>query len=289
MSLWKYKYFVDVVESKSFTKAGKKNYVSQTAISQQISSLEKSIGGRLIDRGSGEIAVTGLGEIVYAKAKDMLEIYEEMSREINQLSKTPTIRIGVDNSINKLFWEKIMNLASDFYRESELQFSRQDSDIGSRMLEEDRLDIFIGYNVRPGDGKAELIKLDIISSSLGVYVGEHTSLASGDKIFLKDLEGRTRYETKMYLCSIQEDKKESICSLPGRVKSEDNVDTMKLKVDFYDAYAFVDSRFFPSYEGSIRLLEDYDGMCTIKAFYKKKQKNEDCVQFIEAVRLNFQS
>lgn len=27
MSLWKYKYFVDVVDMKSFTKAGKKNYV----------------------------------------------------------------------------------------------------------------------------------------------------------------------------------------------------------------------------------------------------------------------
>lgn len=49
MSLWKYKYFVDVIDSKSFTKAGKKNFVSQTAISQQISSLEKSVGGKLID------------------------------------------------------------------------------------------------------------------------------------------------------------------------------------------------------------------------------------------------
>ena len=33
MILWKYKYFVDVIDSKSFTKAGKKNFVSQTAIS----------------------------------------------------------------------------------------------------------------------------------------------------------------------------------------------------------------------------------------------------------------
>ena len=45
-SIWKYKYFIDVVENKSFTKAGTINYVSQTAISQNISSLEKSIGGK---------------------------------------------------------------------------------------------------------------------------------------------------------------------------------------------------------------------------------------------------
>ena len=41
MSLWKYKYFLDVVELKSFTKAGARNYVTQTAVSQQIASLEK--------------------------------------------------------------------------------------------------------------------------------------------------------------------------------------------------------------------------------------------------------
>ena len=74
MILWKYKYFVDVIDSKSFTKAGKKNFVSQTAISQQISSLEKSVGGKLIDRGNGEIVVTELGQIVYDKAKEMLRL-----------------------------------------------------------------------------------------------------------------------------------------------------------------------------------------------------------------------
>ena len=57
-STWKYKYFIDVVENKSFTKAGTINYVSQTAISQNISSLEKSIGGKLLNRGNGEIILT---------------------------------------------------------------------------------------------------------------------------------------------------------------------------------------------------------------------------------------
>ena len=49
-SIWKYKYFVDVIEIKSFTKAGNMNYVSQTAISQNISSLEKMAGGKLAKR-----------------------------------------------------------------------------------------------------------------------------------------------------------------------------------------------------------------------------------------------
>ncbi len=70
MSLWKYKYFVDVVDMKSFTKAGKKNYVTQTAISQQISKLEKEAGGKLISREAGSLEVTELGRIVYDRSKD---------------------------------------------------------------------------------------------------------------------------------------------------------------------------------------------------------------------------
>ncbi|MBM6684520.1 LysR family transcriptional regulator [Faecalicatena contorta] len=54
-SIWKYKYFVDVIESKSFTKAGNMNYVSQTAISQNISSLQMQRA-----EGGGETAGEGL-------------------------------------------------------------------------------------------------------------------------------------------------------------------------------------------------------------------------------------
>ena len=65
MSIWKYQYFVDVIDLKSFTKAGKKNYVSQTAISQQISQLEKSIGGKHNNRGNGEDTTTQKVRLVY--------------------------------------------------------------------------------------------------------------------------------------------------------------------------------------------------------------------------------
>ncbi len=84
MGIWKYQYFVDVIDLKSFTKAGKKNYVSQTAISQQVSQLEKSVGGKLINRGNGEVTPTQLGRIVYKRAAEMLKLDEEMQKEIKE-------------------------------------------------------------------------------------------------------------------------------------------------------------------------------------------------------------
>ena len=40
-SLLAYKYFIDVVETQGFTPAAKRNFVSQTAISNAIKNLEK--------------------------------------------------------------------------------------------------------------------------------------------------------------------------------------------------------------------------------------------------------
>lgn len=99
MSLWKYKYFVDVVECKSFTKAGEKNYVSQTAISQQIADLEKKIGGKLLYRDGGVLMLTDLGDIVYEKEKEMLLIQSQLEKEVERCKEKYIIKIGIDNSI----------------------------------------------------------------------------------------------------------------------------------------------------------------------------------------------
>ena len=107
MSLWKYKYFLDVVELKSFTKAGARNYVTQTAVSQQIASLEKMAGGTLLERGNGKICLTELGEIVYEYAREMVQTHERMLHEIERYKESSVVRIGIDSSINKLFWAKM--------------------------------------------------------------------------------------------------------------------------------------------------------------------------------------
>ncbi len=49
MSLWKYKYFLDVVELKSFTKAGARNYVTQDS-SNSADRLFEKMAGALLER-----------------------------------------------------------------------------------------------------------------------------------------------------------------------------------------------------------------------------------------------
>ena len=230
MSLWKYKYFVDVVDMKSFTKAGKKNYVTQTAISQQIAKLEKEVGGKLISRESGSLEVTELGKVVYDKAREMLKIYKQMEKEIEQIQRKDVIRIGID--------------------------------------------IYIGYGVDEEHRTEDLGEFALSEHPIGVYVGEKTTLQTAGMVSLEDLKGYTRYGTVMYPCSIVEDISDKFRNSCGKICHVDNAETMKIKVEFNDGYAFVDSYYFSQYSGNVYPVSDWRCSQQMKVYYRRNREKK---------------
>ena len=82
------KYFISVVECNSFTEAAEQCYISQSAISQQIRSLEKELGVELIHRENRRFTLTPAGEYFYEQSKGILNEVEDIRRE--------TFRIGKD-------------------------------------------------------------------------------------------------------------------------------------------------------------------------------------------------
>lgn len=65
MQLETLKIFCDVIETQSFSKAASLNYISQSAVSQQIRGLEEKYDRRLIERGKRSLAPTQAGQILY--------------------------------------------------------------------------------------------------------------------------------------------------------------------------------------------------------------------------------
>ena len=93
-SLLTYKYFIDVVETQGFTPAAKRNFVSQTAISNAIKNLEDELGVQLIDRSTSHFKVTVAGNNLYNCAVPVLKNYYEFNEKISQLNNSfQTLRI----------------------------------------------------------------------------------------------------------------------------------------------------------------------------------------------------
>ena len=72
--------FVTLASEKSFTRAASVLGVSQPAVSQNISELEKQFGVKLFDRQRGEAVLTPAGEVFLEKATEILSKYHDLSQ-----------------------------------------------------------------------------------------------------------------------------------------------------------------------------------------------------------------
>jgi LysR family transcriptional regulator, transcriptional activator of the cysJI operon len=80
------KVFCDVIETQSFSKAASLNYISQSAVSQQIRGLEERYDRKLIERGKRSLASTQAGQVLYLGAKEILEKFRVVESRLQVLS-----------------------------------------------------------------------------------------------------------------------------------------------------------------------------------------------------------
>jgi DNA-binding transcriptional LysR family regulator len=95
--------FVAVVEEKNFTRAGEKLRLSQPSVSLHIKHLEHEFQAKLIDRSPKHLYVTHAGEILYERAKQMLNLYEKAKEDIyaHQHRVTGKLHIGASFTIGE--------------------------------------------------------------------------------------------------------------------------------------------------------------------------------------------
>jgi DNA-binding transcriptional LysR family regulator len=95
------KIFCDVVENQSFSLAASQNFITQSAVSQQIRGLEERYGKRLLERKRGSVRPTAAGEILHEASREILHAFNEMEARLQGLSNviTGSIRVGTVHSV----------------------------------------------------------------------------------------------------------------------------------------------------------------------------------------------
>src|SRR5438309_6844666 len=95
------KVFCDLAETESFTKAAQINDVTQSAVSQQISSLERNFKSLLIERSKKRFRLTREGQVLYDYAKQIISIYDGLHSKLQEIKDiiSGTIRIATIYSI----------------------------------------------------------------------------------------------------------------------------------------------------------------------------------------------
>lgn len=103
MDIHHLKIFYEASNEKSFTKAAKKLYISQSAVSIQIKKLEHTLGLQLIERNSKNFKLTFAGKELFRMSRDIFEKISRMENEMRKILqyKKGKISIGATHNIGE--------------------------------------------------------------------------------------------------------------------------------------------------------------------------------------------
>ena len=87
ISLKQFKYFVEIVDAGSYSRAAEKLYIAQSALSRQIKELESEVQALLLTRDARHIELTPAGQVFYERARRILEDIEETVRQTRHVGQ----------------------------------------------------------------------------------------------------------------------------------------------------------------------------------------------------------
>lgn len=171
--------FVTVGKHLSFTKAAEECCIVQTAISRQISALEKEMNVVLLERNNREVKLTPAGEIFY---KEATEILQKCDRAVAKAQKADErahkqLKIGIGQYEGKFVIE-ILKEFSALYPEVKITVSQLPYKALVDSLKNRSLDIIfaISYATR------EIDRQEI--SILELFTAESCIICSANSIFM---------------------------------------------------------------------------------------------------------
>jgi DNA-binding transcriptional LysR family regulator len=109
------KLFKDIATIKSFSRGAELNALSQSAASQSVSELEKSLGIPLLDRSTRPLSVTRAGKLYAEFCRDVLRRREEFDEALRQLKEETegTVRVA---SIYSVGLSEMVQIEQEFGR-----------------------------------------------------------------------------------------------------------------------------------------------------------------------------
>ncbi|WP_414663154.1 LysR substrate-binding domain-containing protein [Horticoccus sp. 23ND18S-11] len=182
--------FFSIAEQGSLNKAAERMRVSQSTLTRQMQTLEHEIGGRLLERGAGGVALTAAGHVLADGMRPVLGSFDRVIDATRKLAcgKTSLLRVGY-----------LMSAAADYLHPAlaalrkahpEVKVTLLDMSPGEqiRALRKGELDIaLIGH---AGTFLArEFFVRRLASLPVVVALSAHHALGAAPAVRLRDLKG----------------------------------------------------------------------------------------------------
>lgn len=153
------RYFVQIVDSGSITRAAALSGVAQPALSQQLAILENDLKVRLLERSVSGVTPTAAGRILYARAQAILrqfdDLREAVHREVTPLSGT--VIAGMPPTMLTPFGLALIGKVCTQHPEMHLQIREEGSLVLDELLASGKIELAISATRPRGEVTGEEI------------------------------------------------------------------------------------------------------------------------------------
>lgn len=182
------RYFHEVVKQHSFSKAAFECHISQSAISQQIQTLERELGFELLIRQKRSFYLTSAGQYFYEKTLDLIADYDKIVKQAKSMScvENEILKVGYLRSYSGNEFYKALEQFSQQYPNIHVQIVYGNHEELYRMMEENKIDMAFNDQRRYFSKSYENIILT--TAQLCVELSNHSSLANAKTLDVSDLK-----------------------------------------------------------------------------------------------------
>ncbi len=246
MNLIQIEYFLKLAELGSFRKTAEALYISQPAVSKQISLLEKEWGFPLFDRSYRSAKLTASGRIMLDMLKKSMEVFDDTLVQAKRQSKryTMELRIGLPEYANM---GNLSDVLMDFQKENPSVILKVRY-VPLSMLElsenEDDFDLVVNYerNLR-GKNYIDSRTLDT-RQHMAIVSRENPAVQKGSPVF-EDLVHERVYVPSNTNSTLTKDYCIFICNnhgfTPAEVECLPNIESVLMAVKMGFGYAVLDN------------------------------------------------
>ncbi len=177
--------FVAVAEELNFTRAAKRLFIAQQALSTQIRQLEDRIGTKLLERNTRSVSLTTAGEVLLGQARLLLADADTVVAATRAAGATRTpLTVGFVAAVNHPEMSHALDRFSESHPEVDLMINFGDQLDPTGGLHDGQADVAFVYG--PFDHRG-LDLTPLYSEPLGVALAESHHLAGAASLTVEDV------------------------------------------------------------------------------------------------------
>lgn len=187
MDLWQMRYFIQIYNDKSLSKAAKNLYISEQGLSKAIKKIEDEFQIKLFERTSKGVIPTLYGELLLDKSQRILSDYDEMVYSLfNKIqNENKTITIGITNILHTDFLKTIICSFQEEYPGVAIEFFELGYYNCEKHLEDNLVDIC--FTLKP-ENMVKFEYIPISTFNLVLLLNKQNSLSHVPVVEIADLK-----------------------------------------------------------------------------------------------------